>query len=127
MDKLWITYEIKFYKKRNINENIYLKILKKYFYMIRFICEVNMTNKNEEKIEHIHSDECECNECECGHHHLEECHCSECDSEENYDEESIEKYDADGIDNKEHLLDLFEEAEMLYDNIKDNTIVLLKF
>ena len=43
------------------------------------------------------------------------CDCDECNHEHN------EKYDADGIDNKEHLLDMFSEADVLYQNIKDNT------
>ena len=33
-------------------------------------------------------------------------------------------HEGDGIDNKEHFLDLFSETEMLYQNIKDNTDVV---
>ena len=43
--------------------------------------------------------------------HDENCDCDECNHE----------HDADGIDNKEHLLDMFSEADVLYQNIKDNT------
>ncbi len=47
--------------------------------------------------------------------HEEDCDCEDCQHEHE------EKYDADGVDNKEHLLDMFEQADILYENIKDNT------
>lgn len=44
-------------------------------------------------------------------HNHQDCDCEECK----------EKYDADGIDNKEHIIDMIESANLYYENIKDNT------
>lgn len=57
-----------------------------------------------------------CDEGDCEHHH-EDCDCEDncnCDTEE---------YNADGLQADEHILDMLSEADILFDNIKDNTNV----
>lgn len=65
---------------------------------------------------------CDCEQgCNCSHENCnhENCDCGheECDCHDDCDE----LYNKDGLDNKEHILDMNEEIEMLFQNIKDNT------
>lgn len=46
--------------------------------------------------------------------HNKDCDCDDCQSHG-------KKYDGDGVENHENLLDLFEQSDVLYENIKDNT------
>lgn len=57
-------------------------------------------------------DDCECQHEDCENH---QCDCEECEETEN------EVYDKDGVNNHEHVLDMANEVDLLYQNIQDNT------
>ena len=40
---------------------------------------------------------------------------------DNLNDEQIDSISHDGVDNKEHVLDMFRQAEMLFENIESNT------
>ena len=58
-------------------------------------------------------DDCECQHEDCENH---QCDCEECEETED------EVYDKDGVNNHEHVLDMANEVDLLYQNIQDNKI-----